>query len=52
MSNYSIVYVWHCPTCEAKGQTTLKPISDRILCMNCQTDYLIIESMIPLFLFD
>ena len=52
MSDFSIVYVWHCPHCEAKGQTTIQPPSNQILCLLCQADYLIIESMIPLFLFE
>ncbi len=50
---HSIVYVWHCPrsNCDAKGQTSLKPITDRILCMSCMSAFLHIESMVPLFLF-
>ena len=52
MSDFSIVYVWHCPRCDAKGQTNVKPVSNRILCMNCMASFLVIESMIPLFLFE
>ena len=46
-----IVYVWHCPTCDAKGRTNIKPNNELQICNECG-DALIIESMIPLYLFD
>ena len=46
-----LIYVWHCPTCENKGATMVKPISDIQVCIQCG-EVLVIETMIPLYLFD
>ena len=46
-----IAYIWHCPSCDAKGGTNIKPNNELQICNECG-DALIIESMIPLFLFE
>jgi len=47
----SLIYVWHCPECDAKGATDLQPISENQPCIFCNTT-LIIETMIPLYIFE
>jgi len=50
----SLIYVWHCPrdSCDAQGQTNVKPLNNRQLCMKCMASFVVIETMIPLYLFD
>jgi hypothetical protein len=45
-----LIYVWHCPTCAHNGRTCIKPVNDVQMCIVCG-DVLIIETMIPLYLF-
>jgi len=45
------IYVWHCPSCDNKGACDVPPPGDIQMCLKCG-DVLLIETMLPLYLFD
>jgi hypothetical protein len=36
-----IIYCWECPTCERKGATNIKPISEIQICLQCGENLII-----------